>query len=235
MKKVLCFVLSCALLLSVTLFASADSDLEAALAGVEIVPPSFDFSLGEKSAMDRATFAVTSDVVSFSDADVSIQTESGINIRFQYPNEYVLAMTQDLVQQAYLYIQMYQNAPDVVASFVEEGMHLNIFDQVTGADIFLYAEASPLAGAIQDLDAHSEANITLVQDMLTQYYFGDASSVSVGTVGGNLWFFADYGFYGVMLTFVNGVEVDCMFKYVDSDQGPVTELTLLNSLTISAV
>ena len=73
----------------------------------------------------------------------------------------------------------------------------------------------------------------MIQNYLKKTEFEGANSVTAGMIGNNLWFFGDYGTAGIMLTFVNGIQIACIFRYVD-DSGPVTGLTLLDSLSVSA-
>ena len=72
----------------------------------------------------------------------------------------------------------------------------------------------------------------MIQNYLKNNEFDEADSITAGMIGNNLWFFADYGTMGVMVTFVNGIQVTCIFRYAD-DSGPITGLTLLDGLSVS--
>ncbi len=233
MKKLFCLLLACAMLLSLNAFASADDvDLKSALADLEIEAPEFEEP--EKAVLDRAALAQTTDKVVVTDMGVKVTTTEGVCLSYTYPNENVLCITQDLEQQSWLYMCFYSNNMNSVASdFIADGMHLNVFDLETETDIYIYSAASDLAKVVPNLSVLSDDDVLVVQDAMQKYYFADANSVSVGTVGRNLWFFADYGSGGYLLTFVNGCEVLCSFAYVDST-GPVPALTLLDNLSVTA-
>ncbi len=234
MKKLLCMFLAAAMLLTVGVFASADSDLETSLADVEIEAPEFRFEENEKTVQDRASLALTTDTVTLSDSGVKVETGEGVCLSYTYPSEDVVCLTQDLQQQSLLYLLFYsENLSSAASDFVSRGMHMNIYDFTTETDIYVYAEVSMLSGLVPNLSVLSESDVLVIQGLLADNYFSTANDVSVGTIGKNLWVFADYGTYAVTLTFVNGVEVACVFQYVDST-GPVPGLKLLENLSVSA-
>ena len=232
MKKLFCLLLACMMLLSLSAFASADTDLETALADVDLEAP--EFSPAEKTVLDRASLSGTTDVVTLSDTGIEVKTEDGLRISYTYPNEDVVGLSQDLMQQSFLYLLFFSdNMSSVANEFVEDGMHLNIYDFQSGMDIYLYAGTCTLSALVPDLNALSESDVLVIENLLATNYFEDAVSISTGMVGSNLWIFADYGNGGYVVTYVNGVEVFCSFAYVDST-GPVQALTLLENLSISA-
>ena len=233
MKKLFCIFLACVMLLSGNVFASADSDLESKLAGVEIDLPALERPETDKT-MERADFVTTTDNVSLTDSSIVIRTADGLYISYVCPTEYVIPLSQDLMQQASLYLAWYPNNMSGQATeFINQGMHLSIYDYETQTDIYIYAYETPFAQTVQNMTSLSDADVMVVQAVLTESAFSEAKSVVTGFIGNNLWIFADYGTAGEMLTFVNGLTVDCIIYYAEGD-GPSTGLALLNTLTIAA-
>ncbi len=233
MKKVLCMILAFAMLLSVSVFASADSELETALADVTVEAPLVP-DMEDKTVADRAEIAVTTDKVTLTDSSIIVKTEDGLYISYQYPNNNVIALSQDLAQQSYLYLVCYSaNMTQTCANFIEQGMHLNIFDIESGTDVYFYTAPTTLSMIVQNLTSLTEADVLVVEQLVKDNYFPDASSVTTGMIGNNLWYFADYESAGMLVTFVNGVEILGVFQY-QSDDGAKEGLSLLDSLTIAA-
>ena len=235
MKKSLCLFLACVLLLASAPFARAESELETQLAALDLQMPPVGVHTKEKGVRARSALCTTTDVVTLTDSAVRVETEEGLRFDYDCPSENVVCLTQDLDQQALLYLYSYsENITSVAEGFVLDGMHLNIYDYATGTDIYIYTEVSALSEKLRNIAFYSESDVLVVQRALTDNYFTGAKSVSTGTVGNGLWFFADYESAGVLLTFVNGQEVLCSFSYADGS-GPVTAITLLENLTISVV
>ena len=234
MKKIVCILLVCSLLIGTNCFAFADSDLEEKLKDFSAEAKQYSPMDNSKALMDRSSFPTTRDRVTLTDSSIVIRTADGLYISYTYPHENVLCLSQDIQQQAFLYLLFYSNNMSATASeFVEEDMHLNIYDTSTGTDIFLYACQSPLSAIVQNLIYLTDDDVMIVGQIVADAYFPDAASVTAGMIGNNLWFFADYESGGAMITFVNGIEVACTFEYVDSS-GPVVGLTLLDNLTLAA-
>ena len=234
MKKAFCLVLAAVMLLSVNAFASAESGLETTLSGIDVGTSQLSSAPAEKKTMDRADLTQTTDVISLTDSSIVIRTADGLYFSYVCPSEYVVSLSQDVMQQANLYLTFYpSNMTGQAASFIEEGMHLNIFDFETGTDIYLYTFSSPLSQALQNLTSYSETDVKVVESLLTDSWFEDANSVTTGMIGNNLWIFGDYGKGGDMLTFVNGMCIECVMYYGDG-AGASTALNLLNNLTIAA-
>ena len=234
MKKCFCMFLACLILLGMNSFALAETELGTQLADLELQLPEAAFSNTEKAILDRGSFLSTTDKVTLSETGVEVETEDGLLLSFTYPTENVVCLTQDIMQQSLMYLLFYSdNVTSVADDFVREGMHLNIYDYETGTDIYLYTCTSGFSELLQNISVYSDDDILIVQQALADNYFADADSVSVGMVGGNLWFFADYSSGGLLLTFVNGQEVVCTFRYEDGT-GPVSAITLLENLNVSA-
>ena len=205
MKRTLSVLLAAILLLSLQVFASADD----------------------------STAVRTTDQVTVTDAGVLILTEDGLAISYACPTENVAAVTQDLDQQTLLYLLLYSSGLMAkAAKYVEDGIHLNIYDFDSGTDIYLYTEETVLSMLVPNLTAMSEDDVDVIQNYLKNNEFDEADSITAGMIGNNLWFFADYGTMGAMVTFVNGIQVACIFRYAD-DSGPITGLTLLDGLSVS--
>ncbi len=230
MKKILCFVLIFTLL-SCNAYAFAESDLETQLAGVTGGLALPDSELIEKEFLDRSFETESTDNVQITNDSVVIETENGLTISYTLPNENVIFLTQDILQQSILYLYCYQDAMEAVSGFIADGMHLNIFDFETQTDIYLYTEETSLSYVVQNASALSEADALLVQQVVSQMCGG--ASVTPGTIGNNLWFFVDLESRGILVTYVNGVQIVVSFSYVDDS--PVAALTLLDNLSISAV
>ena len=183
---------------------------------------------------DIGTAVTTTDEVTLTDTGVLVLTEDGLAISYERPTDNVVALTQDLDQQTLLYLLLFSsNLRAKAAEFIEQGIHMDIYDFDTGTDIFIYTEETLMSMLVPNLTAMSEDDVAVIQNYLKNTEFEGANSVTAGMIGNNLWIFGDYGTAGIMLTFVNGMQVACIFRYVD-DSGPITGLTLLDSLTVSA-
>ncbi len=190
-------------------------------------------SLQVFASADESTAVRTTDEVTVTDAGVLILTEDGLAISYACPTENVAAVTQDLDQQTLLYLLLYSSGLKAkAAKYIEDGIHLNIYDFDSGTDIYLYTEETVLSMLVPNLTAMSEDDVAVIQNYLKNNEFDEADSITAGMIGNNLWFFADYGTMGVMVTFVNGIQVTCIFRYAD-DSGPITGLTLLDGLSVS--
>ena len=206
MKRVLSVLLAAVLLLSFQAFAFADI----------------------------GTAVMTTDEVTLTDTGVLVLTEDGLLIAYERPTDNVVVLTQDLDQQTLLYLLLFSsNLRAKAAEFIEQGIHMDIYDFDSGTDIFVYTEETLMSMLVPNLTAMSEDDVAVIQNYLKKTEFEGANSVTAGMIGNNLWFFGDYGTAGIMLTFVNGIQIACIFRYVD-DSGPVTGLTLLDSLSVSA-
>ena len=206
MKRVLSVLLAAVLLLSFQAFAFADI----------------------------GTAVTTTDEVTLTDTGVLVLTEDGLLIAYERPTDNVVVLTQDLDQQTLLYLLLFSsNLRAKAAEFIEQGIHMDIYDFDSGTDIFIYTEETLMSMLVPNLTAMSEDDVAVIQNYLKRTEFEGANSVTAGMIGNNLWFFGDYGTAGIMLTFVNGIQIACIFRYVD-DSGPVTGLTLLDSLSVSA-
>ena len=206
MKRVLSVLLAAVLLLSFQAFAFADI----------------------------GTAVMTTDEVTLTDTGVLVLTEDGLLIAYERPTDDVVVLTQDLDQQTLLYLLLFSsNLRAKAAEFIEQGIHMDIYDFDSGTDIFIYTEETLMSMLVPNLTAMSEDDVAVIQNYLKKTEFEGANSVTAGMIGNNLWFFGDYGTAGIMLTFVNGIQIACIFRYVD-DSGPVTGLTLLDSLSVSA-
>ena len=195
MKKVLSVLTSVVMLLSCSIFASAENSLENRLEETGTEPAKAFLLQPPKQMQER-------------DLDQ---------------------------QQALLYPLFYSgNVTAKANEFVENGMHLNIYDPESETDIYLYTEESLVASIVPNLSAMSEDDVEVVQYYLKDSFFDGANSVTAGMIGNNLWIFGDYGTAGLMVTFVNGIQVECFFRYVDAS-GPITGLTLLDGLSVEAV
>ena len=183
---------------------------------------------------DIGTAVTTTDEVTLTDTGVLVLTEDGLLIAYERPTDNVVVLTQDLDQQTLLYLLLFSsNLRAKAAEFIEQGIHMDIYDFDSGTDIFIYTEETLMSMLVPNLTAMSEDDVAVIQNYLKKTEFEGANSVTAGMIGNNLWFFGDYGTAGIMLTFVNGIQIACIFRYVD-DSGPVTGLTLLDSLSVSA-
>ena len=216
MKRVLSVFLAAVLLLGCRAFAADD------------------FSAGEDRIENSVETGKTTDEVTILEDSVRILTEDGLSISYVRPTQNVVTLTQDLEQQTLLYLLFYSNNLRAkAAEYIEEGMHLNVYDLDSDTDIYIYTEATLLSSLAPNLTAMSEDDVVVIQNYLKNNDLAGANSVTAGMIGSNLWIFADYGTAAIMLTFVNGIQIDCIFRYVD-DSGPIPGLTLLDGLTVTA-
>ena len=159
MKRTLGVLMAAILLLSLQVFASADD----------------------------STAVRTTDEVTVTDAGVLILTEDGLAISYACPTENVAAVTQDLDQQTLLYLLLYSSGLKAkAAKYIEDGIHLNIYDFDSGTDIYLYTEETVLSMLVPNLTAMSEDDVAVIQNYLKNNEFDEADSITAGMIGNNI-------------------------------------------------
>ena len=192
MKRTLGVLMAAILLLSLQVFASADD----------------------------STAVRTTDEVTVTDAGVLILTEDGLAISYACPTENVAAVTQDLDQQTLLYLLLYSSGLKAkAAKYIEDGIHLNIYDFDSGTDIYLYTEETVLSMLVPNLTAMSEDDVAVIQNYLKNNEFDEADSITAGMSAPPA--------RGSAATRQGRI-----FRYAD-DSGPITGLTLLDGLSVS--
>ena len=94
--------------------------------------PKYDEKDGDGS---RASYVA--DQVEITNRTVAVLTGEGLGIAYRIPSGGIYVLTQDYLQQADTYALIYNNPLGAAANFIQNGMHLNIYEPSTGVDIYL--------------------------------------------------------------------------------------------------
>ena len=188
-----------------------------------------------KAAEDDATRAGAGDTVTISGNQYTVITPYNVTFSYTAPaGTYVL--TQDYVQQASLFAQFYSDPQAAYNNFVQNKVHLNMYDPATRTDVYLRVCDTPLAQQFPNANALTAEQATaIVEFMFTRpEYFQNCTEAVFGWAGGNVWFVGDARTTTgeiVLSTFVNGHEVwENVKATTDAQYDKVIEM--LNCLTV---
>ena len=170
------------------------------------------FSKGATAGGDEdVSKAVTVDTVTITGNSYTIQVPGVMTFHYTAPSN-VLVLTQDVVQQSALYASLYQNPKEMADTFINNYMHLNLYDTNTGADLYLFLYQSDIANVYRNSNnlTVDEAEYLIKYFFTLDSYFGKCSEATFGYAGGNVWLIGDATstlqkvFF---VAFVNGYEV----------------------------
>ena len=170
---------------------------------------------------------------------VTVVTLEGLQISFTYPSEgNIFVLTQDYLSQASLYMALYgNNAMEVANRFIENGMHLNIFDYDNSLDLYLYVESASWATLFPNSSALSTEEAEYLMAYMKENGFSIADQAMFGTVGGNAYFFFDCTSQNgmtILLTSVGGYSI--WIRYNTASTSDVTRgLELLKTLKVTSI
>ena len=163
---------------------------------------------GEETDPSRA---VTGDSVFISGNSYTVMLPGALTFHYTAPSN-VLVLTQDIIQQSSLYSNLYQNPKQICDSFIQEGMHLNLYDINTKTDMYFYVYCSSLANVYSNANNLTEQEAVYIINYLGTMddYFRPCTEAIYGYAGGNVWLIGDARSTVQKLflcTFVNGLEV----------------------------
>lgn len=192
------------------------------------------FEAKEDAAADRA--ASRSDVVEIDGNQYAVVTGENIGIAYEAP-EGVYVLTQDYVRQADLFDRFYNDPLSAASSFVENGMHMNIYDSENKVDIFIYISTADWASLYPDAADLDDDEVELLDAYFRRNGLDVAQDYTFGKAGNNCYFFyncldADQDVW--MMTSVGGYQIRVVYDVKTMDQ-VVRGLELLEGLTIAAV
>ncbi len=194
--------------------------------------PKYDEKDGDGS---RASYVA--DQVEITNRTVAVLTGEGLGIAYRIPSGGIYVLTQDYLQQADTYALIYNNPLGAAANFIQNGMHLNIYEPSTGVDIYLEIFPSAVSSMFPDASRLTNSEIETVMMYFLRNGFDVADRAVFGSAGANQYFFFDCTGYDNMVymyTMVGGYTVRIMYGATDSfmiSRG----LQLLDGLTIVAV
>jgi len=232
MKKTIAFLLALLMTLSTASVALAEApELEDDPNLITI--PEHVAKLPENS--ERA--ASRSDTVEITDTTIAVVTGDGLGITYKLPADLVYVLTQDVLQQYELYEKFYDDPIAVAREFAENGTHLNIYDPMYDLDIFVDVGVSVWSVMYPNTDALNEADVAFLQSYFNRNGFDVATTSTVGTLGGNTYFFFDCmeakGF-SCLLASVDGYEISIYFAASTAEQVQ-RAIDLLDGLTITSL
>lgn len=162
--------------------------------------------------------AFTSDIVTIDEENgvYTVNTDS-VGMRVEVPFGYV-CITQDIFQQLDVYFSLYKDVSVALQDYIENGVHLNLFDLLTGLDVYVYVEDDPLSALVGDLAAVPEAYAQRVFAYMAQNWFDDAQ-YDVRNIGSRPYAVVDlredHG-YITYITFAGGKTVQAVC-FADAD------------------
>ena len=165
----------------------------------------------QEETEENVTKAATKDTVVINGNTYTVMLGNAMTFHYVAPSN-VIVLTQDLAQQSALYAQIYKNPKQVVDSFIQEGMHLNLFDKNTNADAYFYVYASDTAKVFPNANVLTEEEAVYIIKYFFSLddYFGHCKEATYGYAGGNVWLIGDARSTVeriFLCTFVNGLEV----------------------------
>lgn len=155
--------------------------------------------------------AVTADTVTINGNSYTVQLPGVMTFHYTAPSN-VLVLTQDVAQQSALFASLYQNPKQAADNFINNSMHLNLYDTNTGADLFLFVYRTDVASVYTNSNnlTVDEAEYLIKYFFSLDSYFGKCPEATYGYAGGNVWLIGDATstlqkvFF---VAFVNGFEV----------------------------
>jgi len=193
------------------------------------------FAKNEIQAGDM-TKAVTSDTVLINGDSYMVILKNGPTFTYSVPDNGVYVFTQDLAQQSSLFNKFCKNPKETADSFISDGMHFDIYDDINNIDLYLFVYTSDLSNVFVDTNDMTVNEIEYVINyMFTQdAYFAKCSSADYGWMGGNVWMLADGRSTGngvLMCAFVGGLEIWGIANITTDDQYNRL-ISLMQNLTV---
>ena len=149
------------------------------------------FSQKSEKAGTQAEDATHIDMVEINGNQYAILTGGFLGIAYTAPSDYVYVLTQDYLHQTELYEAFYSDPLEMALSFVDNEIHLNIYDAVSGTDIYLREIESELTQYFPDVDEMTEMEIQFVQEYFLSAGFTLEDDPAFKKVGGNQYFVFD--------------------------------------------
>ena len=230
MKKIIALLLAVMMVVAMTT-AFAETAAPADDPNLFVIPETPAKVTEETRASTR------SDIVEIDGNQYGIITGENIGIAYEAPNSSIYVLTQDYIHQADLFASFYNDPLAAAMEFVEDGTHLNIYDNVSNVDIYVDISVANWANMFPETAEMTDSEIEIIQDYFVRNGFDDATTVTFGVAGGNSYFYYDCSAsdgYVYLFTSVGGYQI--RIYYAASSQAQVERgLELLNGLTITAM
>jgi len=232
MKKMLALLLAvCMLSFSFGAFAEGLNldDVAAEGLGLDLAAET------EKNLTNKA--AASTDKVEDVNGKLVVTTNFGLVFTYT-PVAGAYALTQSYFHDISLYNAVYNDPAAVIQSFVEKGMHLNVFvcDENSSVDVYFYADeaVSNLGQVIGNANNLSDSDAETVAQYLAKacgYEF------TYGLIGDQVWFVANLISNHNALhcyTFVGGHIVEVVVRKVVSNNDVDVAMTLMEAVSITS-
>ncbi|MBR3928579.1 MAG: hypothetical protein IKJ65_06195 [Clostridia bacterium] len=204
-----------------------------------------DFA-AEKNAVDFAEKSVKAgaeddatqtDMVQINGNQYAILTSDFVGISYVSPSNYVFVLTQDYLHQAEIFDAFYNDGLKAALNFIDQGIHLNVYDADTGLDIYVQVIESGLGEYFPDAENLSEAEIQYVHEYFRGAGFTDEETPTFKKVGGNHYFFFDLSDTDqrVYMYTMKGGKVICIQYNAVTAELVERGVELLESLTVSSL
>lgn len=210
--------------------------------GTETEMPDFSvYETNEKTIRtDRRSTGLTfttDEVIIDSENSVYTVNTDTISMRVEVPFGFV-CITQDISQQLDLYLALYTDAGTALDNYISHGVHLNLYDLLSGLDVNLFVSDNSLAQLVGDLCEVPEAFAQQVFSYVAQNWY-DGVSCTLETVGGRPYFLVDarkeYGFISY-ITFVGGRETDVIcYADAEDEEAAANVAYLVECLNLSTI
>ena len=220
MKRILSIIVALILALSLTVGLAEEAAEKPDLSTIEVPDYKSMKDEPEEKVEDTHKSSITRDIVTINNGQYKVVTPEGI--RFTYTaTDSSFALTQDLIQQADLFVAIYNDPMAVVSHWMENGTHLNIYDFQDKVDIYAHVVETGLAKLYPESTRLSQSDADYILSFMANSprYFQGASDTTCGWIGSNVWFLGDMRNVDGTVTLVSFVGGKEIFAYgsVSSD------------------
>lgn len=232
MKKLLAVLLALVLCFACVPGAFAE---EAALADDNsLMDPAVIVAKSEEAAKKASTL---SDMVEISENGYAVITGEGLGVAYVLPSDLVYVLTQDYLHQADVYARFYEDPLSIASGFIQNGMHLNVYDPINDVDLYVYITPSDWAALYPNTDNLSDNDVEFLQAYFNRNGGSGARNTVYGGAGGNKWFFFDFSNTNglvYLMGSVSGYQIKVEYS-AKTDAQVSRGLELLEGLTITAI
>lgn len=131
-----------------------------------------------------------SDLVEIDGDRFAVLTAESIGIAYERENSGIYVLTQDYIRQAELFADFYDDPLNAVMEFVELGIHLNVYDNESGIDIYVSVYEMDWCSDYPNTEEITEDEAELML-MLMAYDFSDKVNSSFRKIGNIHYFVFD--------------------------------------------
>lgn len=176
------------------------------------------------------------DVVEIDGDKYAVLTPKGLGIAYRADSDYIAVFTQDYVQQREVFDLFYENPIGVVASMIEDKLHMNIMDLESGVSVLVYQLEGLWEELYPDTNSLSDSEIQSLMMFLESCGFQNAKRETFGYAGKHSYFMFDYSDTEgcVVLFTTTGGKIANVIYTAQTEEEVVKGLELVEKLTFKA-